>query len=170
MHHIMIVFRKKNWICVTFFSLTNISYIDINTYKTTLILFLVLTGCTYLKTVKKPLPPIDNDIIQSYFPSGNIEYEAKYLNGKLDGYSRTWFENGKISSESKYSYGQPHGKWKKFHPDGSIMYEVHYEYGKKNGFEKWFYNNGQIKSEQNFVHGQIDGGITRWQLDGTLIY
>ena len=169
MHHIMIYF-KKNQICVTFFSFTNIFYTNINTYKATLILFFVLTGCTYLKTVEKPLPPIDKNIIQSYFPSGNIEYEAEYLNGRLDGYSRTWFENGIISSESKYSNGQPHGLWKIFHPDGSIMYEVHYEYGKKNGVEKWYYRNGQIKSEQNFIHGQTDGEITRWQLDGTLIY
>jgi len=130
-------------------------------------LSLLITSCTFLKIAEKPK---GNNVVKAYFPNGNIEYEAEYLNGKLDGITRTWSEDGIISSESIYNNNQPHGMWKKFHRSGSIMYETKYEYGKKHGFEKWFYENGQVKSEQHFIHGQSKGGITRWESDGSLIY
>ena len=148
----------------------NFSFSFINPLKTILFLFFIIGGCTHfgLKDQSVPIPKID--VEQSYFPNGNLEYEAEFEKGKLDGLSRVWDEDGVLISESDYSNGQPHGIWKRYHPIGSIMYEVHYEYGKKNGHEKWFYEYGQVKSEQEFIHGKPKTGITRWKPDGTLVY
>ena len=142
----------------------------INTFNTILFLFFITSGCTYFEFIEKSAPPPNIDIERSYFPNGNIEYEAKYINDKLDGLSRVWLEDGTLISESEYSNGQPHGLWMQYHPNGSIKYEVYYEYGKKTGDEKWFYKNGQIKSKQTFISGKPETEITRWKLDGTLVY
>ena len=135
-----------------------------------LLFYLIFSGCTQFIKINEP-PTSNNKIVErSYFYNGVLEYEAEYINGKLDGKSQVWLEDGTLYSISKYSNNQPHGIWKRFHPNGELMFEVNYEYGKKHGLEKWYYNNGNLKSEQKFDFGISISGITRWDIDGMLIY
>ena len=60
----------------------------------------------------------------SYYPSGQQEYSAEYLNGKLDGMNRHWSVDGYLISESEYSHGKLHGIWKKYYENGNIEREV----------------------------------------------
>ena len=141
-------------------------------YSKIIIIFLILmmSGCTHFKSGNKPNPSTQKEVKQSFFSNGNLEYEAEYFNGKLDGASKVWLEDGTLYSISKYSNNQPHGIWKKFHSNGKLMFEVNYEYGQKHGLEKWYYENGNLKSEQEFDFGISISKITRWNIDGTLIY
>ena len=135
-----------------------------------LFLYLIIRGCTHFKSGSKPNPSTQKEVKQSFFSNGNLEYEAEYINGRLDGTSKLWLKDGTLYSISKYSNNQPHGIWKKFHPNGKLMFEVNYEYGQKHGVEKWYYENGHPKSEQEFDFGISISEITRWNIDGTLIY
>ena len=141
-------------------------------YSQILILFLIIIigGCTHFNPENDPNPSTQKKVERSYFSNGNLEYEAEFVNGKLDGTIKVWLEDGTLYSVSKYSNDQPHGTWKKFHPNGKLMFEVNYEYGQKNGYEKWYYENGSIKSEQEFDYGNPMSGINRWNIDGTLLY
>ena len=141
-------------------------------YSQNLILFLIIIigGCTHFNTKNDPNPSTQKKVERSYFSNGNLEYEAEFVNGKLDGTSKVWLEDGTLYSVSQYSNDQPHGTWKKFHPNGKLMFDVNYEYGQKHGNEKWFYENGSIKSEQEFDYGNPISGIIRWNIDGTLLY
>jgi len=141
-------------------------------YSQNLILFLIIIigGCTHFNPENDPNPSTQKKVVRSYFSNGNLEYEAEFVNGKLDGISKVWLEDGTLYSVSKYSNDQPHGTWKKFHPNGNLLFEVNYEYGQKNGTEKWYYENGSIKSEQEFDFGNANSGIIRWNIDGTLFY
>ena len=141
-------------------------------YSQNLILFLILIfgGCTHFTPANDPNPSTQKQMEQSYFSNGNLEYEAEFMNGKLDGISRVWLEDGTLYSVSQYTNDQPHGAWKKFHPNGKLMFEVKYEYGQKHGYEKWYYENGNIKSEQEFNYGSTKSVIIRWHPNGTLLY
>ena len=141
-------------------------------YSQNLILFLIIIigGCTHFKSENEPNPSTQKEVKQSFFSNGSLEYEAEFVNGKLDGTSKVWLEDGTLYSVSQYSNDQPHGTWKKFHPNGKLMFDVNYEYGQKHGNEKWFYENGSIKSEQEFDYGNPISGIIRWNIDGTLLY
>ena len=130
----------------------------------------LVTGCLPLGIKNKLSSPQKKYVEYSYYQNGNLEYEAEYLNDKLDGTSRVWSEEGNLLSESQYSNGLPHGIWKKFHSNGSIMYDVQFEYGQKHGFEKWYYENKQLKSEQKFSYGEPISEIVRWNPKGTLLY
>jgi len=145
-------------------------FIFISSNKIILFLFVIIAGCTHFGFRKDSTSSPNLNVERSYFSNGKIEYEAEFINGKLDGLSRVWTENGMLISESEYSNGQPHGIWRKYHPNGSLMYEVHYEYGKKHGDEKWFYESGQVKSDQKFKYGKPESEIIRFQSDGTLVY
>ena len=145
-------------------------FIFFNPFLLIMYLSFLFTGCTLFGIKNKLSPTPNKDIESSYYQNGNLEYEAEYINGKLDGTSRVWSEDGSLFSESEYSHGQPHGTWKKFHPNGSLMYEVQYEFGQKHGDEKWYYENKQLKSEQKFSYGNTISEMVRWNPDGILIY
>ena len=50
-----------------------------------LFLYLMISGCIHFKSGNKPNPSTQKKVEQSYFSNGNLEYEAEYINGKLDG-------------------------------------------------------------------------------------
>ena len=135
-----------------------------------LFLFLLSAGCTHLGIRSKASNPVKKDVERSYYQNGNLEYEAEFINGKLDGTNRVWSEDGALYSKSEYSNGQPHGVWIIFHPNGALMHEVHFEYGLKHGAEKWYYENKQLKSEQNFSYGKPVTDMIRWNPDGSILY
>jgi antitoxin component YwqK of YwqJK toxin-antitoxin module len=131
----------------------------------TLILF---PACSQIQHVD--IDPVENTIERSFYENGQMEYEASYLHGKLDGTSKVWYPDGILKSTSAYKLGLPHGAWEKYYENGEKMYEVHYSNGLKDGTEKWFYENGSIKSEQEFKADKPISDITRWKIDGTLLY
>ena len=133
-------------------------------------ILIIMGSCIHIGVRKVSEPSLQKQIETSHHKNGKIEYEVELLNGKLDGMSRHWSEEGVLISESEYSHGKPHGVWKKYHAKQNIMYETHYFHGQKHGKEKWYYDNGQIKSEQTFRYGESIDDIIRWQSDGSIIY
>ena len=153
----------------------NISQFSSKAYSFKFIIYLSLIllisdNCVQIKSRNVSEFPSQGYSEVSYYPNGQQEYSAEYLNGKLDGMSRHWSEDGFLISESEYSYGKPHGIWKKYYANKNTMYEAHYFHGKKHGKEKWYYENGQIKSEQSFHYGVSENEIIRWHPDGSIIY
>ena len=142
----------------------------IKAFSTVLILLFLSAGCTRLGLLDSPTPPSHIDVERSYYPNGNLEYEAEFINEKLDGTSRVWSEDGTLLSVSEYSNGQPHGVWKTFHSNQTLEYETTYFHSRKHDYERWYYENGQLKSEQKFSYGKSGTEIVRWNVDGTILY
>ena len=134
------------------------------------LLLLMIAGCASLNKNEIPKSYQEVSMDHSYYQNGNLEYEAEYINGKLDGLSRYWSENGVLISESEYSNGQPHGSWKNYHSNEKLMNETTYFHGQKHGYEKWYYENGQLQSEQKYEYGEAIKDLIRWNPDGSIIY
>ena len=98
----------------------NIPSIFINKFLALMFLFYLFSGCTHLSFLDSPVDPSHIDVERSYFPNGNLEYEAEFLNKKLDGTSRVWSEDGILLSISEYSNGKPNGIWKIFHANKQL--------------------------------------------------
>ena len=133
-------------------------------------LFILIFNCANMgnRKVSESPSPVYTEL--SYYPNGQKEYAAEYLNEQLDGMSRHWSEDGLLISESQYSHGKLHGIWKKYYANQNTMFEAHYFHGQKHGQEKWYYENGQIKSEQSFHYGEPKSAIIRWHPNGSIIY
>ena len=134
------------------------------------IIFFIFGNCARMGNRKVGEYPSRAYTEVSYYTSGQQEYSAEYLNGKLDGMSRHWSEDGYLISESEYSHGKLHGIWKKYYENGNTRYKAHYFHGQKHGEEIWYYENGHVKSEQSFHYGVFAGTIIRWHPDGSIIY
>ena len=104
------------------------------------IIFFISMNCTHMgmQQVSKPPPSIYTEF--TYYPNGEKEYAVEYLNGKLDGTSRHWSQDGVLLSESEYSYGKLHGTWKKYYSNGnmgSVKASYHKKYSSKLRGAKW---------------------------------
>ena len=134
------------------------------------IIFIISGNCARMGNRKVAESPSQVFTEVAYYPSGKQEYTAEYLNGKLDGTSRHWSEDGYLISESEYSHGRLHGIWEKYYKNGHTKYKVHCFHGQKHGVEIWYYENGYVKSEQSFHFGVSAGTIIRWHPNGSIIY
>ena len=57
------------------------------------LLIIQIPGCSYYKQTNNQNNISKHQIQRSYFDNGNLEFEASYLNGKLNGTSKLWLEN-----------------------------------------------------------------------------
>ncbi|NOZ09323.1 MAG: toxin-antitoxin system YwqK family antitoxin [FCB group bacterium] len=119
-----------------------------------------------ISTAKLPQYTIE----RSKYPNGQLEYEASYRNGKLDGTAKHWDEDGNLLSTVEYSNGEIHGKWVLYYPNGQILQVTEYFRGKKNGYERKYHPNGQISSEVQYRMDEKISEIVRWDSKGKLLH
>ena len=129
--------------------------------------FILLSCANRLDSGKSELKM---DTEYSYYPGGQLEFSAEYINGKLDGLSKHWSKDGNLISETQYSNGQLHGFWKKYFSNHKLSYECYFFHGQKHGNERWYHENGQMKSEHTFHYGISQNDMMRWRPDGTILY
>ncbi|MFF1603597.1 toxin-antitoxin system YwqK family antitoxin [Streptomyces mirabilis] len=82
----------------------------------------------------------DEDLIYTFrgVPFTGVGYEEAdgrrvsavcYLDGKQDGYSRSWYDDGSLREEFCYRQNSLHGKHVLYDADGRLRLEELYEYG-----------------------------------------
>ena len=77
-----------------------------------------------------------------YYRYGQPKYAEQYRDGKLEGLSEFWYENGAKQGELPYRDGKPHGQALTWYPDG------------------------KKKSETGWADGRLDGTSREWNEKG----
>lgn len=54
------------------------------------------------------------------YPDGSRASEQIYINNKLNGESKTWYDNGNLESVTPYIYGEPCGTWILYDSTGAV--------------------------------------------------
>ena len=118
----------------------------------------------YVEGEKEPFTGIAKD----YYPSGKIETESFYANGKLNGKSITYYENGNLKYEENYKNSKLDGLIKTYFEDGTIRTEIYYKNGELDGPATEYYENGQVYIQENYKDGELDGESFNFNEDGSL--
>ena len=93
--------------------------------------------------------------------SGQQRVETNYIDGKLDGLSESWHENGKKASEVNYKDGKQNGLSVEFHENGQKWRELNYEDGKPvEGSEKFWNSKGEPVDSIKKSFKQLRGSLT----------
>ncbi|MCX6272703.1 MAG: hypothetical protein NTU44_16100 [Bacteroidetes bacterium] len=114
-----------------------------------------------------------------YYENGNKAQESIYKNGKVNGNSKSWYENGKLKSEGTILDTVQDGRWVYYHENGKLWSEMSYKEGKKwecfsnfdasgkpqscgtikngNGIMISYYEKGGKMFESNFSNGIREG-------------
>ena len=106
-----------------------------------------------------------------YYPSGQIEQESSYLNGKEHGQEIWWHESGGRAGQSEYKDGILDGLTIQWYPDSEKMeFQTLFQNGKQQGREIWWHTNGREMSVTPFVNGDRQGKAKGWFEDGKLAW
>lgn len=138
-------------------------------------------------------PLQQNGFVQLKDESGHITSEGTLVNGKPDGYWKTFYENGHVKSEGNrknflldstwkfysdkgiitteinYAKGKKNGIRKSFNDKGVVILAENYEADIKNGLSKEYYETGKIKASTNFEDGKENGWAYEFDIDSTII-
>lgn len=125
------------------------------------------------------------------YDNAKISSEGYMVNGKPNGYWKTYYENGLMKSEGNRKKFELDSTWKFYNDSGKIVLEINYKLGKKNGikttyssseiiaenfvndikqgFTTYHYPNGKIRLSVNFVKGREQGLAIEYSKDSTII-
>ena len=114
--------------------------------------------------------PYTGKVIGSRDPSGKPWELFNYKDGKLDGLSTGWYENGQKEYEINYKDGKVDGLATGWYENGQKKYENNWKDGDRDGLSTSWYENGQKELEHNYKDGEKDGLSTSWYENGQKEY
>lgn len=92
---------------------------------------------------------------------------STYKNGKLNGTSFTYFDNGAVSDESNYVDDVLHGPWFQYLPNGKRRLDTHYVNGKLDGLYKYWNVDGELSVEGYYRNGVQIGDWKIYESEAT---
>jgi antitoxin component YwqK of YwqJK toxin-antitoxin module len=104
----------------------------------------------------------------------NIKIICDYVDGKMHGECRRYWDTGFLSDIKYYINGQRDGKHTSYYDDGKKILSIeHYVNGIREGLYEEYYeseNNivGKIFQNFNYINGNIEGEYKIYNEDGTL--
>lgn len=102
----------------------------------------------------------------TYFVNGAVAHDIQYKGGSYERFS-AYYDNGQLTYEQRYVDGKIDGAEVGYHPSGKKAYEINHSAGKNVGRWVHWYPNGKLESEQTYVAGALDGKVIHWREDGT---
>lgn len=104
-----------------------------------------------------------------YFGDGKLHRRIDFLNGKEHGPTMSWYQNGKVESEGRYTDGLSDSLWTWYDRDGNKRVQVTFDLGKKVGVEMQWYPNGQEKFLTSYSKdGKQNGTHSGWYENGQI--
>src|SRR5436190_7054051 len=91
------------------------------------------------------------------FPNGNVSSEGYLVNGKPEGYWKTYYETGVLRSEGNRVHFLLDSLWKFYAPNGSLQSEINYTADKKQGLARKFDTTGVVLSEERYADDLKEG-------------
>lgn len=92
-------------------------------------------------------------ISRGWYENGQIEVEEFFVNGVSNGLRSRWYENGSKKSEAPIEDGVISGLFRQWHENGNLAAVVAMQDGKNHGLAEAWYPSGALKSRVQFVDG-----------------
>lgn len=90
-------------------------------------------GLVYQVGSKKPFTGIVTGKAREGYRRKVCTYEKRYKEGRLHGFARYWYPNGKLESAVPYEHGAMNGMVSRYYPDGQIKARIHFVNGMRGG-------------------------------------
>ena len=90
-------------------------------------------------------------------PTGVLQARWDFKNGKREGTSREYYEDGTLKTEWSYADGKLNGISKAYYLNGILRTEENYVDGIKSGVTRIYYENGVIWLECTYENGEQEG-------------
>jgi len=105
---------------------------------------------------------------QFFYPSGVLSSEGSLINGKPEGYWKTYYELGSLKTEGNRSNGLLQDEWKFYREDGKLERILVYENDLRKGIEMVFSENGNLIAKIPWVEDLKRGEANYFYESGEL--
>lgn len=102
------------------------------------------------------------------YEDGTVSSEGYMLDGKPEGYWKTYYPTGILKSEGNRVNHQLDSLWKFYSETGIISQSLWYKDGKKNGLRTSYYEDGVRKKEETFSGDVLAGTLRKFYPSGSL--
>ena len=158
----------------------NSPHIKINVENIVVILLMtVIVSCTKTPELSSNDLRLDYEESLSYQKGSDTPFSGKtvnhppfsgreinnYKDGKLHGLNKSYQENGKLGSVTRYNNGVTENL-KKYHSNGKLWFEYKYEDDSKT-LELQYHENGQLNRRTPFVNDRRNGIEETYRSNGT---
>ena len=94
------------------------------------------------------------EVVEEYWPDGQVKWERNYQDGKLDGISKHYGQDGTLLAEENYENGKKNGMSKLYYEDGTLRMETNYKGDLKDGVETTYLRWNNLKVVTLFQQGK----------------
>lgn len=109
--------------------------------------------------------------------SGTVKAESSnglttyidYLNGKRNGFKRTYYKNGKMRLQAEFKNNQLNGTLTGWDENSQKLIEIQYVNDKENGHIREWHPNSALKMQGTYINGLKNGKFTTWDLQGNIL-
>ncbi len=102
-----------------------------------------------------------NGLWQMYFESnGNVNQELLYVDGKMEGHQKFYFESGNLYLEGLMKNDLKEGEWKWYYENGNLSSTVSYVNDKKEGTQILWSEAGEKVKVEEYKNGELMEEIT----------
>lgn len=110
----------------------------------------------------------DSLVFTTYYYEGGAKSSAGYLlDGKPEGYWRSYYRNGNLKAEGNRKNYQLDSVWIFYNENGQKTAEIPYDQGVKNGMVR-SYEEGVLIKEEPYVSGDLQGWVRYYYDSGEL--
>ena len=110
-----------------------------------------------------------NNPYVEFYDNGNKRIEVEYKNSIKHGSSKSWYVSGQIEEQATFIDGKLDGEFTSWHENGAKHIKENYCNGELDGNSIHWHDNGQKSLEADFLLGELNGVCTSWHSDGSLI-
>ena len=110
----------------------------------------------------------DGPVLEYHGDVKAVKAEMTYLNNRLHGEFKEYYQSGNLFTHCTYSNGMKHGVLRNYRDDGQIYQEWHYRAGKQWGTEKNWYSSGELDSVSEWVDGNLHGVSRTYHGNGSV--
>lgn len=103
---------------------------------------------------------------KQWYENGKLEWVAPYFKGVKHGLAIGWARNGNKAWESEWNNGHSHGLSKKWHPNGNMRSVTTFKKGLKDGEAIGADEFGQLEWKAQWKGGKLHGVHREWHPNG----
>ena len=100
--------------------------------------------------------------------NGDTAKIVSFLSGKQDGWSKFWYENGRLAEQRFYKNGRKEGEHQAWWSNGKPKFLYHFKNDEHDGLQQDWFSNGKLAEVFNYKNGHEEGQQEMWFEDGVL--
>jgi len=104
----------------------------------------------------------------SLLASGDTASVTPYVNGKIHGIARSWYDNGRMKEHRLFVIGNKTGEHHGWYETGALKFIYHYRNDLHHGNAREWAPDGKLYRNFNYDMGQERGLQQMWESDGRL--